>query len=352
MRPFRLPSRMERSFGAVLTLNWFVVVIGAVCCMGLVVAVCNAFFGMEIDIMIMVAMFAPMGLIMALLLWRILKLATRSVEQLEDGLHRVAAGDYSVRLQAERVGGPTRVMYEDFNKMTANLQANELLRTSFVADFSHEFKTPINSINGFAQLLIGNIDGSSPVSEEERRLYLQIIADESERLANLSTNTMLLNRLESQTILESTSRFRLDEQIRACLVLLQKAWQDKNLELEVNLDETEYAGNEEMLKEVWINLLGNAVKFTPKNGTLGVRLVSTPGEARVYVRDTGIGMTEDVRSRVFDRYYQGDPSHATQGHGLGLAITQRIVSLAGGTVEVESTPGAGSTFIVALPTNV
>lgn len=349
MRSLHLFNNTERSFGRWLTLVWFAVVVGAVCCTGAVIVTYNAFFSGQVDIIVMIAVFAPMGLIMALLLWRVMKVGTRTVDELSAALHQVASGDFSVELDTAHVGGPTRIMYDDFNTMTENLRANELLRKNFVANFSHEFKTPINSINGFATLLLDNLEGKTALGDEERASYLHIIASESDRLAHLSTNTMLLNRLESQTIIESCETFSLDEQIRSCLVLLQHVWLEKKLELDINLDETSFWGNQEMMKEVWINLLGNAIKFTPKGGTLGVRLVRENKECRAYIRDTGIGMTDDVRKRIFDRYYQGDPSHATKGHGLGLAITQRIVELSGGTIEVESTPGAGSVFIVTLP---
>lgn len=347
--PWRIPSRTEMTFGAWLTMLWLIVVVGAVCCTGVAVFAYNVIFGVHVDPLIMVAVFAPMGCLMGVILWRLMKDATRTVDHLGDGLHRVAAGDFSARLDENNVAGPTLIMYEDFNKMAENLQSNEVLKESFVADFSHEFKTPINSINGFAHLLLDDLNDKAELTEEERASYLRVIADESERLAHLASNTMLLNRLESQVILEAAEPFRLDEQLRECLVLLQQSWTEKQLELNINLDEAMCAGNQAMLKEVWINLIGNAVKFTPKGGTLGVRLVKEDGRARVFVSDTGIGMTEEVRARVFDRYYQADPSHATRGHGLGLAIAKRIVELSGGTIEVESTPGKGSVFIVALP---
>lgn len=345
----RLPSRSEISFGTWLAMFWLTVVVGAVCCTGVAVLAYNAIYDASVDPLIMVAVFAPMGGLMSIVLWRVLNRSTRTARELGDGLHQVAVGDFSTRLDEDSVAGPARIMFEDFNKMAENLQSNEVMKEGFVADFSHEFKTPINSINGFAHLLLDDLEGKAPLTEEERASYLRVIAVESERLANLAANTMLLNRLESETVLELAVPFRLDEQLRECLVLLQRSWAGKRLELDIDLDEAMCAGNQAMLKEVWINLMGNAIKFTPEGGTLGVRLANEGGTARVCVSDTGIGMAEDVRARVFDRYYQGDLSHATQGHGLGLSIAKRIVELSGGTIGVESSPGKGSAFTVTLP---
>lgn len=361
-----------RSIQKWLLAVWVAVVIGACCCSGLVIVGYNTFSNGNVNPILMVAIIGPMGVIMAFLLERILRAFVQAVSELGNGLHRIAAGDYSVRLNTKHNITTTKDMFEDFNLMAENLQRNELLRESFVADFSHEFKTPINSINGFAELLIDNIEASkkqgaaqnnaelnsenqttSLLTPEEQETYLHTIATESGRLASLASNTLLLNSLDVQTILAQSGTYRLDEQIRECLVVMQPEWSKKQLNLDIGLQEILFTGNEAMLKEVWINLLNNAIKFSPDGGTLGVTLVCESACAHqvvhVYIRDTGIGMSAQVKARIFERYYQGDASHATQGHGLGLAITQRIVQLSHGTIEVESTPGKGSTFIVTLP---
>lgn len=339
-------GKLRHSLGGWFVLLWLAVVVGACCCLGLSSFFYNAFFGGTISPIFIISMFAPMGLIMALLLWRILKSAMRIVEELAQAMDRVASGEFSVRLGTKRASGTVGEMYRDFNRMTEQLDGMETLRKGFVADFSHEFKTPINSINGLANLLLDR-----EVPADDRDLYLRTIASESDRLANLAANTLLMNRLDSQSILPAGELFALDEQIRQCLVVLQPAWSAKRIELDLDLEAVSFGGNEEMLQEVWINLIDNAIKFTPEGGTVGVKLVADRehGLVQVTVSDTGIGMTPEVCTRVFERYFQGDLSHATKGHGLGLAIVQRIVSLSGGGVAVESRLGQGSSFTVTLP---
>ncbi len=228
--------------------------------------------------------------------------------------------------------------------MAAELGGLELFRKDFINNFSHEFKTPIVSIKGFARQL-----ERDDLTERQRREYLDIIISESERLANMSGNVLLLSKLENQNIVTDKTRFQLDEQLRRCILLLEKSWTLKSLELDLELEETEFFGNEEMLQHVWVNLLGNAVKFSPQGGTLGVRLYREHGWAVVTVRDTGPGMDEVTRRRVFEKFYQGDTAHAVEGNGLGLSLVKRIVDLCQGTVEVDSVPGAGAAFTVRLP---
>lgn len=338
-----------RSIGRLLTITWFIVVVGACCCTGLVVVAYNYLFEGNIDPLIMIAILGPMGVLVGFLLWKMLRRILHSINVLGTGLHQVAMGDFETRLDARVNDEATRIMYEDFNRMVESLKANELLSQSFVSDFSHEFKTPINSINGFSLLLLDDLEGRAHLSTEERAAYLRIIANESKRLSNLSSNTLLLNRLDSKAILEASDTFQLDEQVRDCLLLLQEEWMKKDLKLDLSLEDIEIRGNREMLKEVWINLIGNAVKFTPEGGSIGVSLTEENGLICAIVRDTGIGMDEQTLAHVFDRYYQGDPSHATRGHGLGLAIAKRIVELSGGYIKAESYPGKGSKFIVFLP---
>jgi signal transduction histidine kinase len=186
-------------------------------------------------------------------------------------------------------------------------------------------------------------------TEEQRREYLDIIVSESDRLANMASNVLLLSKLENQTIVTDREDYRLDEQLRRCVLLLEKQWSEKALEPDVELEEITYCGNEEMMDHIWVNLLNNAIKFSPRGGVLTVRLARSGNEAVCTVGDQGPGMDEVTRRRVFEKFYQGDTAHATEGNGLGLALVRRIVDLCGGSVTVESATGEGSTFTVRLP---
>lgn len=265
---------------------------------------------------------------------------------IREAMNRLAAGDFTVRLAHAARGYETREireMKDAFNRAAEELSGTELLRKDFVNNFSHEFKTPIVSINGFADLLL---DGDVP--PEEQREYLEIIRDESKRLAQLSGSVLLLNRIEAQTILTDTTPFSLDEQLRQCVLVTQQKWRTKQLRFDANLPACTYTGSEALLKEVWLNLLDNAAKFSPDGAAVGVTLRQEPGAVVVAVTDQGCGMDAETRRHIFEQFYQGDTSHKTQGNGLGLAMAQKIAALHGGTITVDSQPGAGSCFTVRL----
>lgn len=265
---------------------------------------------------------------------------------IRQAMNRLAEGDFTQRLPpAVRYYEPIEIreMKAAFNRAAEELSGTELLRKDFVNNFSHEFKTPIVSINGFADLLL-----DEDVTPEEQREYLEIIRDESKRLAQLSGSVLLLNRIESQTILTDTAPFSLDEQLRQCVLVTQQKWRTKQLQFDANLPACTYTGSETLLKEVWLNLLDNAAKFSPNGSTVGVTLRKEPGSVVVAVTDQGCGMDAETRRHIFEQFYQGDTSHKTQGNGLGLAMAQKIVALHGGKITADSRPGAGSCFTVSL----
>ena len=265
------------------------------------------------------------------------------VSGLTGGLKSVAEGDFSRRLDPKK-GGPLEAAYEDFNKMSQELQSIQTLRDDFINHFSHEFKTPITAVKGFAELL-----REPETTPEEREQYLQIIIDESSRLADLANNTLLLTKLESQQFIAEKRRYSLDEQIKRCAILLSPAWEKKEISFTANLEPAEYDGNEELMRHVWLNLLSNAVKYTPEGGEITVTLQPSREELTVTVADTGIGMPPEVRTHIFDKYYQGSPNSGGRGLGLGLSIALRIVELCGGSIQVDSVENQGSTFTVVLP---
>lgn len=256
---------------------------------------------------------------------------------------KVSRGEYGYRLEVP-AKGRFKELFENFNKMSAELASVQTLKDGFVHDFSHEFKTPIASINGFANLLL-----EGGLSEEEQRQYLGIIARESERLSALAENTLMINRLENQQFVGEAETYRLDTQLKDCIILLERQWTEKGIDIFSELEPAEYRGNAQLMQQVWLNIINNAVKFTPRGGKIGVKLVREGGGLKVSISDTGIGMSEEVAAHVFDKYYQGDRSRSTAGNGLGLSIARRIVTLAGGDISVRSRPGEGSTFTVTLP---
>ena len=271
----------------------------------------------------------------------------RPMNDLARGMHEVSQGDFSVRVQGEDMPGDMGELVRSFNHMTKELGSLELFRKDFINNFSHEFKTPIVSIRGFAKQL-----EREDLTEEQRREYISIIVSESYRLANMSSNVLLLTKLENQSIVTDKTVYRLDEQLRNCILLLEKQWAEKNIELDLDMDEAQFKGNEEMVAHIWVNLINNAIKFSPEGGVLGVTLKEDGESLVVRVSDRGEGMDKYTQQRIFEKFFQGDSAHATEGNGLGLSLVKRIVDLCGGAVEVESEKGMGTTFTVRLPKGI
>lgn len=269
----------------------------------------------------------------------------REVVTLSEAIQKVAAGDYSIRITDQKKGQITPI-YEDFNKMCDDLESVKILRNDFINSYSHEFKTPIASINGFASLLL-----EKDLPEEEKQHYLRIIVDESARLSNLAVDTILLSKLSSQSIVTDLEEYDLGEQLRECSVILSGKWLEKNIDFDVELDRVMYCGNKEMMQHMWINLLDNAVKYTHEGGKVSVSVAEENNYAVVKIADTGEGISDDMKKYLFDPYFQGDSSHSGQGLGLGLSIVKRIVELCDGKISVDSTVNVGSVFVITLPLN-
>ena len=274
------------------------------------------------------------------------KLPLKPVNRIVSRMNRLASGDFSTRLE---YGNPIavhpsfRAMSDSFNKMAEELQNTEMLRSDFINNFSHEFKTPIVSIAGFAKLLRrGNL------TEEQRDEYLQIIEEESMRLSYMATNVLNMTKVENQTILTDVKEYNLSEQIRACLLLLEPKWSKLNLDLNVEFGEYTIQANEELLKQVWINLIENAVKFTPSGGTIDIRMAENGGRLQVDISNTGSEIPPDKIEKIWGKFYQADESHSSEGNGIGLAIVKKVIELHGGEVSVRSGNGM-TTFTVVLP---
>ncbi len=267
----------------------------------------------------------------------------KPIRRVIDATNRLAGGDFSVRLQ---LPGPSSFaeLAASFNRMAEELGSIEMLRADFVDHFSHEFKTPIVSIKGFAEEL--RHDDLSP---EQRSEYLDIIIHESSRLSQLATNALNLSRVEKQAILAHHAVFDLTEQVRRCVLLFEGKWEQRRINLNAELDEVLLEGDEELLSQVWLNLIDNAIKFTPEGGCVDIRLQKSDEAAVFSIRDDGYGISNEAQKHIFDKFYQGTDAHAVSGNGLGLSIARRIVDLHGGVIRCESTEGAGAAFTVTLP---
>jgi len=260
-----------------------------------------------------------------------------------DATHRIAEGDFTARVEIKGIS-ELEELSQSFNKMAHELSSIETLRMDFINNFSHEFKTPIVSVRGFAKLLK---DGD--ITENEKQEYLDIIITEAERLAELSTNILNLSKYETIKIVTDKSPFRLDEQIRRAVVLTERKWAVKNIAVNVDMEEVIFNGNEDLTQQIWLNLLDNAIKFTNAGGVIDIKLLNWNGGFRFVIQDNGVGMDEQTAAHIFDKFYQGETSHAAPGNGLGLAIVKQIVTLCGGTISVQSKTGDGSSFVVSCP---
>lgn len=274
------------------------------------------------------------------------KIPLRPVNDLINHMNRLARGDYHTRLKFGGAISNHRAFNEisdSFNMLAEELENTEMLREDFVNNFSHEFKTPIVSIAGLAKLV-----NKGNLTDEQRTQYLNAIEEESLRLAAMATNVLNLTKIENQTILSDVSEFNLSEQIRSCVLLLENKWTKKDLELQVDFDEYMILANEELLKQVWINLVDNAIKFSPRCGTVSIAIEGSHDRLTVMVGNTGSEISEENQKKIWKKFYQVDESHSSEGNGVGLAIVKRIVELHNGQVSVKSHEGM-TTFSVALP---
>ena len=274
------------------------------------------------------------------------KIPLRPIREMIDGMDQLAGGNFHTRISP----GPLMSNYphfvaltESFNKMAEQLDHTEMLRSDFINHFSHEFKTPIVSIAGFARLL--RRGGLTPQQQAE---YLEIIEEESKRLSGMATNVLHLTKIENQTILTDVTTYNLSEQLRSCVLLLEDEWTRKDLELDLEFDEFDVTANEELMRQMFINLLDNAIKFSHPGGTLTVAIQSGKNTMQIAISNEGDPIPVEKREKIFRKFYQGDESHAAQGNGIGLAIVKQVVKLHRGQVLLHCADGV-TTFTVELP---
>lgn len=263
--------------------------------------------------------------------------------EINEATKKISEGSFDINLDTQYLEDEFKQLAENFNIMAQELKNNEYLHKNFTQNVSHEFKTPVAIISGYVKLI-----EDKNTSAEERSEYCSIIEKECEKLTQLSANLLSLSRLDNQNILSDNDTFMLDEQIRQSIIHLEPKWSRKNIDFNIDTDAVSYTGSEALLAQVWTNLIDNAIKFSNNNGIITLRLHETETYIIATVEDRGVGMEKDTAAHVFDRFYQGDTSHKSDGNGLGLSIVKSIIEHSNGKIEVESTPGRGSTFKVTL----
>ena len=272
-----------------------------------------------------------------------LKNIFRPIEQINEATKKVALGEYDIELETKRedeIGELTN----NFNKMTRGLKSTENLQKEFINNVSHEIKTPVSSIEGFAKFL-----KDKNLTDEEREEYANIIIEEAKRLENLTGKILKLSKLNNQEIITNKQEIEVAEQIRKAISLLEPKWSKKDIKMNVSLEEKVFLGDEDLIFQVWVNIIDNAIKFSNEGGSIDIKVYEQDRNINIEIKDHGIGMKEEELEKVYDRFYQIDRSHSKEGSGLGLAIVKRIVELSEGKIEIKSKENKGTTVIVKLP---
>lgn len=267
------------------------------------------------------------------------------IKKLRGAMDQVAEGDFSVRLDDKSTSKEIMEIYTGFNLMAHELSATEILQSDFVSNVSHEFKTPINAIEGYSTLL-----QDSDNLDENQREYVEKILLNTQRLSSLVGSVLLLSKLENQQIPSHQTQYRLDEQIRQSVVALEPAWEQKDIEFDLELERVSYLGNEPMMRHVWDNLISNAIKFSPAGSTVKLQLTKKPKKLIFTIEDQGPGLTQEAQKHIFDKFFQADNSHKQEGNGLGLALVKRILTIEQGQITAENLPQGGCRFTVTLRT--
>ena len=271
------------------------------------------------------------------------KKSIRFFASISEASKKVAKGDFNVQIDENMKVKELRERSHNFNLMIRELAGMEMFRNDFISNVSHEFKTPLSAIEGYTTLL-----QTPNLPEDKKQFYISKILYNTNRLSELTGHILLLSRLENQNISIPKSTFSLDEQIRQIILLFERDWTEKNIDLDINLEQINYLGNEELLAQVWQNIIGNALKFTNPNGKIKVFMESNDKYIVIDIIDNGIGIDEATQARIFEKFYQGDKSHTIKGNGLGLALSKQIIELHNGFISVSSQKDKGSKFTISL----
>ena len=339
---FILPLRLYHSLTTLLTL--------AFCCgvSSLLVYLLDSIAGLSLELPVALIICSLLTVVSgALLLAWEAGYYIRPAQDVVEATGLIAKGDFSVRVPQPEAYIGTEESYaliDNFNRMAKELQSIDHMQKGFTGSVSHEFKTPLSSIVGFSEILL-----EGGLSEAERREYTELVHEEALRLSRLAENLLRLSRLDAQAIVMRHEDIVVDEQIRQCVILLAERWEGKDISFSMDLPYLQIESDPDMTKQVWLNLIDNAVKYSEQGSTIHISGQLTPNSICVHIRDEGIGIPEDKQSHIFERFYQCDESHQEKGHGLGLSIVKRILELLGGQIACQSRPGVGTEMIVALP---
>lgn len=340
---YRLTFSLTVLFTSIVVVS---VIISGFCLFVLYKAQDVHFLTSEISVVTIVILL--LSYLFALLISRFLiKRIVRPVEQMIEATNQIALGNFDVRVDSfeNKIINETELaqLRESINTMAKALKEDELFRLDLISNFSHEFKTPINCIKGFAHQL-----QYDDISQEQVKMYSDIIVKESNRLSALSSNVLLLAKLENQTIPANKQLFYIDEQIREAIILLQPQFEEKHIDVDIDLENIQYYGNKEMLPHVWLNVLSNAIKFSHDHGHIWIKCYKENDHIKVLVKDEGIGMSKEELRRVFDRFYQADQSHSVQGNGLGLPLVKAIIKDENGSINIDSEKQKGCSVWITL----
>lgn len=283
------------------------------------------------------------GVILFLFIGRII---ITPITKISEATKKVSQGNFDIRIEEETHVKEIHNMIDNFNIMTRELSSVETLRDDFVSNVSHEFKTPLAAISGYATLL-----QSERLSKEEKQEYTNIIIDSISQLSNLTGNILSLSKIENQEIVLDQVKYRLDEQIREVILLLEPQWSQKEIDLQINLQKTYYCGPKDLMKQVWTNIIENAIKFSHDYGLIIVDLSTQKNSIIFSIEDNGIGMSESDLKHIFDKFYQADHNRKQQGNGLGLTLVYQILSLCKGSIDVKSQLKKGTKITIELPIN-
>lgn len=301
------------------------------------------FFDVEISIpnlvWIVVVSIIVGGVVMSVISKRLIIPLTN----LSTAMNKVAEGDFETQIETESKLEAIQDIYTHFNLMVKELGATETLQTDFVSNVSHEIKTPITAIEGYTTLL-QNTDNIDEVENE----YIEKILFNTKRLSELVSNILLLSKVDNKAIQTKKTTYRLDEQIRQSIVLLEPKWSAKDIEFDVDMEEIEYTGDEGLMFHVWNNLIDNAIKFNPQNGFIRITLEKSDNKTAFTVEDEGCGISDEEKKHIFNKFYQSDSSHKADGNGLGLALVKNILNLCGGEISVTDGKNGGAKFTVVL----
>ena len=278
------------------------------------------------------------------LVWR--QTTGKPIRRIARAARQVAAGDFSVQIATTHKGRKMNeidALIEDFNKMTRELASNEMLKSDFIANVSHEIKAPLSIIQSYTKALK---DGYA--TPEQQTQYMDTIITASKNLNSMITNILKLNKLENQQIFAKSEPYQLGEQLRRCALSYMEQWQAKEIEFEIDVEDIAICYDASLLELVWNNLLSNAIKFTETGGRSSLTSQTRDNAVFVTIKDTGCGIDIETQARIFEKFYQGDTSHASEGNGLGLALVKKVLEIIGGEITVESTPGQGTAFTIKI----